>query len=226
VQSFGTEVAPAAVAALPAWSALQPGTYIYEAGTMPSLEVPMGLYGLLIVTAPGATTGTLQAYADATTLYDADVALLFGEIDPVQNAAVDAAANAGAPAQRRFDDPLCTTTAPCYPAAVNYTPTYFLINGKAFNAASPLSSAFAPFPASTYGNGKILLRMANAGSHTHIPSVVGLRLALIGEDGHEAPGLPKVQSEALLTAGKTIDAFVSPTSATVANVHSAQLCDL
>ena len=55
VRSFGAEVGAGATRAL-TWNKLKPGTYLYETGTMPSLEVPMGLYGVLIVTdAPTAT---------------------------------------------------------------------------------------------------------------------------------------------------------------------------
>jgi len=117
VQSFGTEVEPVAAttaatcsavttgtatgcAAL-TWSNLKPGTYLLESGTHPSIQVPMGLIGVLVVTtAPsGATAGT--AYPGVTGLtaattapaipYNADLPLEFSEIDPVQNAAVAAA---------------------------------------------------------------------------------------------------------------------------------------
>ena len=54
--------------------------------------------------------------------------------------------------------------------------------------------------------------MLNAGSHTHIPSVVGLPMSLIAEDGNVAPGNPKIQNEVLLTAGKTYDVIVKPSA--------------
>src|SRR5262249_19175838 len=55
----------------------------------PSIQGPMGLYGILVVTtAPsGATLGT--AYPGVS--YAADVPLLLGEIDPIQNEAVQTA---------------------------------------------------------------------------------------------------------------------------------------
>ncbi|HEX9031736.1 MAG TPA: Ig-like domain-containing protein [Streptosporangiaceae bacterium] len=100
VRSFATEVAatgatpvPPQVAsgsALPAWNSLQPGTYLIESGTHPSIQGPMGLYGILVVTtAPTATTGAGVAYPGVN--YAAEIPLLLSEIDPVQNAAVDAA---------------------------------------------------------------------------------------------------------------------------------------
>jgi Bacterial Ig domain len=90
VQSFSTEVAAGATAQL-IWKAPRPGTYLIESGTHPSIQGPMGLYGVLIVTgAPNpaiSTPGT--AYPNAT--YDADLPVLLSEIDPIQNAAVNSA---------------------------------------------------------------------------------------------------------------------------------------
>src|SRR5215831_17007791 len=99
VQSFSTEVAAGTAASL-AWPALVPGTYLLESGTHPSIQVPMGLIGLLVVTTPPAGTTTAgTAYPAATTTagavpavtYNAELPLEFSEIDPVQNKAVDAA---------------------------------------------------------------------------------------------------------------------------------------
>ncbi len=212
VRSFGTEVAAAGTATL-TFGSLKPGTYLYETGTLPSLQVPMGLYGVLVVTAPPspATPGAAgTAYPGVS--YDADATLLFSEIDVAQNAAVDAAAVAGADVNRRFNDPLCTPTAPCYPAAVNYAPTYFLINGHWFDKTAPEDSAFHLANGTSYAipSSTMLVRLLNAGSRTHIPSIVGLPMALVAEDGNLAKGNPKVQSEVLLTAGKTYDAVVHP----------------
>ena len=208
VRSMGTEVAPGATATLD-WTGLKPGTYLYETGTMQPLQAPMGLYGVLIV-----TNGAGSAYPGVS--YDADTALLFSEIDPVQNAAVDAAAVAGAGVNTRFNDPSCTATAPCYPAAVNYTPTYFLINGNWYDQTAPQTSEFdvANSPASIYSSGNVLVRLLNAGSRTHVPSIVGLPMSLVAEDGNKAPGNFKVQSEVLLTAGKTHDVLVRPAQGT------------
>ena len=51
VQSFGTEVANGATVTL-TWNNLNPGTYLIESGTHPSIQGPMGLYGMLIVIGP------------------------------------------------------------------------------------------------------------------------------------------------------------------------------
>ena len=72
------------------WTAPRPGTYLIESGTHPSIQGPMGLYGILVVTsAPNGGAGT--AYPGIS--YNAKVPLLFSEIDPGQNKAVDKAVN-------------------------------------------------------------------------------------------------------------------------------------
>src|SRR6267143_442608 len=61
VQSFSTEVAAGGTTATSlTWTALRPGTYLIESGTHPSIQGPMGLYGILVVTTVpvGATAGT------------------------------------------------------------------------------------------------------------------------------------------------------------------------
>jgi Bacterial Ig domain len=244
VRSFGAE-APAATGGSNGtitltWNNLQPGTYLYETGTMPSLEVPMGLYGVLVVTtAPTrtcsvTTTTSCSTAADCPTgescntsapgtaypgvNYDDEVSLLLSEIDPVQNASVDAAAQAGADVNLRFNDTACAPT--CYPAAVNYAPTYFLINGKFFDPTAPMNTTFTVADTAPYASGNVLLRWLNAGSRTHVPSVVGASMSLVAEDGNRSPGNAKVQSEALLVAGKTLDVLVNP-AATADGTHYA-----
>ena len=209
VRSFGAEVGAGATTAL-TWNKLKPGTYLYETGTMPSLEVPMGLYGILIVTDSPTATAPGTAYPGVS--YDADTAMLFSEVDVVQNRAVDAAAAAGADVNKRFNDPSCSDAAPCYPAAVNYAPTYFLINGRYFDRTAPENGEL-DVPGTFQSSGNVLVRLLNAGSRTHVPTLVGTTLALVAEDGNKAPGNPKLQSHVLLTAGKTYDAIIRPPTA-------------
>jgi hypothetical protein len=90
VQSFASEVAVGTPQNL-VWSNLRPGTYLIESGTHPSIQGPMGLYGILVVTtAPSGTTAG-QAYPGVS--YGAEVPLLMSEIDPAQNTAVQTAVN-------------------------------------------------------------------------------------------------------------------------------------
>src|SRR5256884_1019157 len=97
VQSFATEVAVGTPASL-CWGptctapspALKPGTYLIESGTHPSIQGPMGLYGILVVTtAPsGTTAGTAYGTGATAVTYNADIPLLLSEIDTVQNLTV------------------------------------------------------------------------------------------------------------------------------------------
>ena len=122
VQSFATEVAAGSTTLLPPWPLLKPGTYLIESGTHPSIQGPMGLYGILVVTSAPTFSGTAPATTETaagcaypvvnvaassaacngtgvpagvnTYQYDAEVPMLLSEIDPVQNETVTAAVNA------------------------------------------------------------------------------------------------------------------------------------
>jgi hypothetical protein len=221
VRSFSHEVGANTTTAvrLEDWSALRPGTYLIESGTHPSIQGPMGLYGVLVV-----TSGINTAYPGVT--YDRDVPILLSEIDAVQNRAVELFGEAVAgctsitgactgtisPAQetKLWVGGLsgCGATHTCYPPAVNYDPRYYLINGTAFDKTNVAASSYGVPPAAITGN--ILLRFVNAGLRMHVPSVVGLNMSLIAEDGNVLPGTPRVQSEVFLPAGKTYDAMVKP----------------
>ncbi|PYY10931.1 MAG: hypothetical protein DMG69_05250 [Acidobacteria bacterium] len=237
VQSFSTEVAAGASAAL-TWSALRPGTYLIESGTHPSLQGPMGLYGILVVTTAPAGTSAGTAYpavaATATSAavpavtYNAEIPLLFSEIDPVQNKAVNAAVNTAGFSETAVwsgqpggcGNPSSATYNTCYPPAVNYTPLYYLINGVAFDKTHASTSLFAATPASGV-TGSVLVRLVNAGLRMHVPSIVGDQytstgattaasgFALIAEDGNPLPGIPRVQSEVFMAAGKTYDVMIN-----------------
>lgn len=266
VQSFSTEVPGGAAVAGTAGAtnaaslcfgacgvagqpALRPGTYLLESGTHPSIQGPMGLYGIVVVTcAPGSTACTSPgtaypaAGARAAVTYNAEIPLLLSEIDPVQNNAVNAAVNTAGFSEIAVwsgqpggcGNPLTATNTPnpsygtCYPPAVNYTPLYYLVNGTAFDkttltATSP-PSLFAAAPASGV-TGTVLVRLVNAGLRMHVPSIVGAQtgpaatpvsgFSLIAEDGNVLPGVPRVQSEVFMAAGKTTDVMINvPASAT------------
>jgi Bacterial Ig domain len=209
VRSFVPEAPVGGVVKSYSWNSLKPGTYLYSTATFPSIQQPMGLYGLLIVTAPGATYPGVD--------YDAETAFLYSEIDPAQNALVDTMiVNAAActpivgPCGGVIDDAeqVAAPAAGGYPPAVNYSPRYFLINGLAFDKAHISNSIYSI--ANSYNSGNVLVRFANAGSRTHVPAFVGLPMTLLAEDSHIAPGNPKIQNEVNLEAGKTRDVVIKP----------------
>jgi hypothetical protein len=238
VQSFSTEV-PAGTTASLTWAGLRPGTYLLESGTHPSIQGPMGLYGILVVTAaPGASAGCAYPGAVAGTCavsYNSEIPLLFSEIDPNQNNAVNVAV-----ATVGFSETAVWSGQPggcgvatvhsCYPPAVNYSPLYYLINGKAFdknNISSSLLTASAVTAVATGTPGSLLVRMVNAGLHMHVPSIVGSvttpavrptnatgtaaaapGFSLVAEDGNPLPGVSRIQSEVFMAAGKTYDVMI------------------
>ncbi|MEA3108822.1 MAG: hypothetical protein QOI88_3427 [Gammaproteobacteria bacterium] len=232
VQSFGTEVAVGATTAL-TWNKLRPGTYLIESGTHPSIQAPMGLYGILVVTTTSTTPA--QAYptvaglpvtALAVSQYDADLPLVLSEIDPVQNASVATAVAttgflettvwSGLPGKcgnpLKADGTANASFNTCYPPAVNYSPRYYLVNGVSFDRTKIASSTaqILPLPA-TVSTGNVILRFANAGLRMHIPAVVNQPMTLIAEDGNPLPGQPRIQNEVFMAAGKTYDVEVKPT---------------
>jgi hypothetical protein len=215
VRSFGTEVAAGGSGTDLTWSNLRPGTYLIESGTQPSIQGPMGLYGVLVVAEPDVVaTAAHVAYG---TTFDTAVPLLLSEIDPTQNAEVaQVVQNAGfsdatvwnGKAGACGDVTVPATAHTCYPPAVNYSPLYYLVNGVSFDATTPALSALVVPAAGAQKN--VLLRLVNAGLRMHVPSVVGASMSLIAEDGNKLPGVPKVQNEVFLAAGKTFDVAIAP----------------
>ncbi|HMK31212.1 MAG TPA: hypothetical protein VK473_16130, partial [Terriglobales bacterium] len=232
VQSFSTEVAAGSTTSL-TWTTPSAGTYLLESGTHPSIQGPMGLFGMVVVTATpaGATAGC--AYPGATAgscrvTYNADVPLLLSEIDPVQNASVDAAVRTAGFSETAVwsgqpggcGNPSSSTYHTCYPPAVNYAPLYYLINGLAFNKTNGSASLF-PSPSPTVAAGSpVLVRLVNAGLRMHVPSIVGAQIGsgasgfrLIAEDGNPLPGVTRVQNEVFLAPGKTYDVMINAPAA-------------
>jgi len=179
VKSFTTETpADNSTTVAYSWSNLKPGTYLYQSGSHPALQVQMGLYGALTKDAAAG-----QAYGP-TTAYQAETLLLFSEIDPVLHGHV-AAGSYGTPA---------------YPSTIDYQPRYFLINGEPYSAAVP------PIAAAAQGQ-NLLIRFLSASLKYRAPTVPGLYLDLVAEDGYPY-AYPKRQYSLLLPPGKTLDALV------------------
>ncbi len=248
VQSFGTEVLAGATTSL-CWGltcstptpALQPGTYLIESGTHPSIQGPMGLYGILVVTDAVNGNAYSAAGSRAAVTYNADIPLLFSEIDPLQNNAVATAVNTGGFNETKVwsgqpggcGNPLSTTGLPntafntCYPPTVNYSPLYYLINGRTFDATNAAASLYPVNPLTSATGpvtGNVLVRLVNAGLKMHVPAMVGSTtgtaasgMTLIAEDGNVLPGQARLQSEVFMAAGKTYDVMINaPATVTTA----------
>jgi len=188
VRSFATETPPNNFAGGTGvhyvWSNLSPGTYLYESGTHPSVQVQMGLYGAVTRNFAAGPPGLGYAYAGIP--YDNEALLLFSEVDPGLHAAV-----AGG-----------TYGTPPYTSTIDYSPKYFLINGAAYPTPN-VSFNHAPLTSE-----RLLLRFLNAGSETHVPEIQGTNMDIVSEDGSPY-AYPKNQYTVVLSAGKTFDAVVS-----------------
>lgn len=175
------------------WANVKPGTYLYQSGTQPQVQVQMGLYGAVTgnvanAVAATATTAAIpgQAYAGTGYGFDNEATLLYSEIDPALHAAV-AGGTYG-------------TTGPT--STINYAPKYFLINGQPYQfGASVIEPVGSP--------GTTLLRLLNAGLITHVPMINGKHWDVIAEDGKPYP-YRKTQYTALLPAAKTVDVLLTP----------------
>ena len=96
------------------FTAVAPGTYLYEAGLIPGsqYQVEMGMYGVLIVRPTGAPG---QAYAGASTAFGDEAVVVLGEVDPALN-------NSSNPST--FD-------------LRYFAPAYGLVNGVAYSGSAP-----------------------------------------------------------------------------------------
>jgi FtsP/CotA-like multicopper oxidase with cupredoxin domain len=106
----GATEAPAGSTATYAFTALSPGTFIYQSASNAGRQNAMGLYGALIV----RPTASGRAYDGASTAFDTERMLVLSAIDPALNANPDT-----------FD-------------MRNFAPTYWLVNGKSYPDTSEI----------------------------------------------------------------------------------------
>lgn len=140
VRSFTHETAPGATAVY-SWNNFKAGTYLYQSGTHPAVQVQMGLYG-------SAVKDEAAGLAYPGVAYQNDAIILYSEIDPELHTA-------------KTNGDYGTAA---YPSTINYQPRYFLINGEPYHA---LSTSLA----SLVLGETTLIRMLNAGLQSHIPTL-------------------------------------------------------
>ena len=160
-----------------------PGTYLYESGAQSDaaqVGIPMGLYGALVVrsTTPG------QAYDEPWTAYDSEEVLVLSEIDPALNADPGGSGCSGGRDNCRLLD---------------YHPTYWLINGKAYPDTDPIPAA---------SGDRLLLRYVNAGSFHHGMELLGANQRVIAKDAFA--GYPYRVVTETIPSGATLDAITIP----------------
>jgi FtsP/CotA-like multicopper oxidase with cupredoxin domain len=182
-----------------------PGTFLYESGTDPDVQVRLGLFGALIVRPTGAGFGDDFAYNRADSRFstvanspaadlnnDEEFLVLLSEIDPYLNQAIENKDLHGISSNYSLD---------------NYRPRYWLINGRGFpdsvadNGASwlpnqpygalaevkPSDDPSLPPSVHPYGG---LARYINVGTENYPFHPHGNNGKVIGRDGQplEGPG--------------------------------------
>jgi FtsP/CotA-like multicopper oxidase with cupredoxin domain len=170
-----TREAPPGGAVTYTFTASKPGTYLYQSGTRPALQVEMGLLGALIVR-PAANPAT-TAYGQADTAFDREYLLLLTEMAPEIHDQV--------------------SLGNLSPKTSNYFAVNWFINGR--NAPDTmLDDGVTWLPTQPYGamvvmhpGEKVLMRVINAGRDLHPFHTHGNNFTVIARDGRvleSAPG--------------------------------------
>lgn len=168
------------------WTAVKPGTFAYQSGSHPAVQVQMGLYGALTknkLDAVGAAPA--EAYTTAATAYGNELTILYSEIDTVLHNQV-ASGIYGTPAGM-------TST-------MEYNPHYFLANSD--DSSTGVLGLGAPGETT-------LIRFINMGLKTHIPTIQGEHFTIIAEDGYAYQN-PRIQYSVQVAAGQTKDILFTP----------------
>ena len=190
VRSFTHETAAVASATdsindqVYSWTNVKPGTFAYQSGTHPAVQVQMGLYGALTknqLDAVGATPA--QAYGPSTD-YVSELTVFYSEIDTLLHNQV---------ADGTYGTTGMTST-------MEYNPRYFLANSD--DSSTGILGVGAP-------GATTLIRFINMGLKTHIPTIQGDDFAIIAEDGYAYQN-PRNQYSVMVAAGQTRDVLFTP----------------
>ncbi len=154
------------------FTAAAPGTYMYNSGTRPEMQVEMGLVGALIIRPDGYDPETNKiAYNHESSAYDREYLFLHTEMDPLFHQAVTAG----------YIDIIDNTT---------YNPVYWFLNGRCFPdtvLAAPYSDLLPHQPYSTlarmHPGERILMRLIGAGRDAHPMHAHGNNTLFIARDG-------------------------------------------
>ncbi len=169
------------------------GTYMYNSGTQPELQIEMGLVGALIVRPTGFDQATNRtAYGDSDSAYDEEYLFLLSEADPKIHHLIDLG----------YPDHVDNTT---------YFPTLWFINGR--NAVDTLTwendptLPYQPYSslAVTKPGHKVLLRFIGAGRDAHPMHPHGNHVTIVGRDGRMPESDPGVSGPDLAPVDYTIN---------------------
>ncbi len=182
------------------FTALQPGTYLYQSGTQPALQIEMGLVGAIVVRPNDGTTKRPYGGASAAYLgteYDREYLLLLTEMDP--------------------DIHLQVAQGNLSPDTSGFTAVQWYINGR--NGMDTLYGNGIPWmPTQPYGSmvfakpgEKILLRLSSAGRDAHPFHVHGNNITVIARDGRLLESEPGISGPDLAWSDFTIKAVPGAT---------------
>jgi len=153
------------------FAAARPGTYRYESGTEPHKQVPMGLYGAIVVRpADYDAVGQRTAYGAGTdTEFEREYLLVTGEIDPDLHLTVQRGEPYRVSARK---------------------PRYWTLNGRC-SPDTMLMDGAAHLPAQPYGamvraepGERVLMRYVGAGFDSHPLHAHGNHTRVVAQDGH------------------------------------------
>ena len=153
--------------------ATEPGTYMYQSGTLQALQVEMGLVGALIVR-PKVADPLHQAYNHANTSFTHEYLFLLSEMDPKIHAQVESQVLAGV-------SPIVDMS--------SWLATMWFINGR--TAPDTMLDSNVPWlPNQPYNcvprmhpGEKLLLRVVHAGRDLHPFHTHGNNTILLARDG-------------------------------------------
>ena len=188
------------------FTATKPGTYMYQSGTRPELEVEMGLIGALIVRPTGFDVGTHDAHPARTaydtavgahgyqpTHFDREYLFFLSEMDRSAHEAVDtrqqALASAVAGTYTGFDDPALDAVPGAAIDSAAFKATLWFMNGR--NAPDTMlerSVAWMPNQpynalARAHAGERLLMRIVGAGRDLHPFHHHGNNAWMIARDG-------------------------------------------
>jgi manganese oxidase len=169
------------------FTASQPGTYIYQSGTHPELQIEMGLVGTLIVRPTGFDDDTNRtAYGAATSAYDREYLFFQTDMDRCAHEAQEQALSASPPDPATHSPPeVCTKVDPA-----SFKATLWFLNGR--NGPDTMLKAAVPWlPLQPYNalarmhpGERVLMRLVGAGRDLHPFHHHGNNAWVIARDGH------------------------------------------
>jgi len=211
------------------FTATKPGTYSYYSGSQADVQIPMGLYGAVIVlpdpaspniascTSTNAMSLAKAAYDHPETCYDREYLFQLSEIDYRLNAAVETAIKSST-----------CTAAPCPTLSVPtepFLPQYYLINGRSM--PDDLDLPYTPgLPHQPYNGNPhmhpgehMLIRLIGQGRYQHPLHIHGNHARVLAYDGNLLTALNDTQTPARLAgpllftlptvSGQSMDAIFS-----------------